>query len=137
APPGSSPQVLDDLLVVDGVAEREAEALADPDRREQVVLLVIRAEELQRRTPLPDRRYHPVAAARAGELVHGRVVVTARLEPGKVAHVDDRRIVVGRAALGDPLEGDGGLRDPALVGGAGGAERGSRPHARIGRAVEA
>ena len=94
--PGHRAQVLDDLLVVDRVAEGEPEALADSHRREQVVLLVLGAEESEGRRSLPDRRDHAVAAARARELVHGRVVVAAGLEPGEVADVDDGRVVVGR-----------------------------------------
>ena len=54
-----------------------------------------------------------------------------------MAHVDDRRVVVGRPRLGDPVEGHRCLGDAALVGGAGGAERGSRLDAGVGRAVEA
>ena len=97
-----------------------------------------RAEELERRAALPDRRDDAVAAAGARELVHGRVVVAARLEPGEVAHVDDRRVVVRRARLREPLERHRRLRDA-------GARRRRRCrrrwrprlHAGVGRAVEA
>ena len=130
--PGHAAQVLDDLLVVDRVAEGEAEALADPHRREQVVLLVRGAEELERRGPLPDRRDDAVAAARARELVHGRVVVAAGLEPGEVADVDDRRVVVRRPGLREALERHRGLDHAPLVGGAR-ARRTSRPASRRGR----
>ena len=52
---------------------------------------------------LPDLGDRAVAAARAHELVHGGVVVAPGGEPREVADVDERRVVVRRARLGEAL----------------------------------
>ena len=101
--------------VVDRVGEREAEALAHPHGRQRVVLLVRCAVELERCRALPDLRDRALAAPRADELVHRGIVVAAGLEPREVAHVDERRIVVGRARLRDALERDGSLGEAPVV----------------------
>ena len=90
------------------------------------MLLVPGTRELEGRAPLPDGREHAVAAARARELVHRRVVVAPGLEPGEVADVDDRRVVVRRPGLREALQRHGRLGDAALVGGARAAERRAR-----------
>ena len=71
----------------------------------------------QRGRALADLGGRAVAAARPHQLVDGRVAPAAGSQPREVAAVDQRRVVVGGAALADPLGRDRALgQQPAVRG---------------------
>ncbi len=138
APSARRPQVALGRLVVDGVREGEAEALAHAHGRERGVLLVGRAEQLERGRALPDLRGRAVAAERApaSSCTAGDRRGRPALSRGKWRTLTScGALCVGPVSV-VLLERDGALGEAPVVGGERAAERRARLQPRLCAVLE-